>query len=372
MRVLFWSLTFWPNIGGMEVHAARLLPCLRDLGHEFLVVAPQNYTNLPDTDSYRGIPVRRLPFQHAAIPTVEHVADVRAKVMALKREFKPDLVHVNGIGAMDFFHLSTAHAHPAPSLVTLHGDWGALGDAVAAPTLRRADWVVGCSAAILARGRQVAPSIAARSSVIHNGVDPADAPFVVNVREPRLLYVGRLAREKGADVVVETFARVRQSVPGATLTVAGEGPLRAELEQRALALGVREAIAFTGWMLPDRVTSLIGEHAVVLMPSLQDSFPLVALEAGLMARPLVASRVGGLPEIVVDGETGLLVEAGDVVGFAAAVSGLLADPVAAQRMGRAARKRIEAQFRWQQHVASYHALYRALARRPQQVRAGTA
>jgi len=363
MRVLFWSLTFWPNIGGMEVLAARLLLGLRDRGHEFLVVAPKNYTELSDEDRYHGIPIRRLPFQHAAAPTIDHVTDVRAEVIRLKRAFAADLVHVNGIGAPAFFHLTTAHAHQAPALVTLHGDWGAQGDALARETLRAADWVVGCSAAILDRGCQLTPAIRGRSSVIHNGIDLDAAPAVVPVSDPRLLYVGRLAHEKGADLAIDAFALIKQRVPAARLTVAGDGPLRADLERRAARDDVRGSVDFIGWVVPDRVTQLINEHAVVLMPSRQDSLPLVALEAAAMARPVVASRVGGLPEIVAHEQTGLLADVDDRHGLAAAAARLLSDPVSAARMGRAARDRVAARFSWAAHVTRYDALYRSLGRR---------
>ncbi len=363
MRILFWSLTFWPNIGGMEVLAARLLPCLKARGHDILVVAPKNYTDLPDQDRYEGIPVLRLPFQHAIAPTVDHIAEVKAQVTRIKRAFAADLVHINGIGAMTFFHLLTADVQRAPALVTLHGDWGTQGDSLAGQVLRSADWVVGCSASILERGRRIAPVITDRSCVIYNGIDAA-VPDYPAVDVPRLLYVGRLAHEKGADLAVEAFGLVRSRVPGARLTIAGDGPMRRQLELRAATLGVRDAIDFRGWVLPDRVTSLIGEHAVVIMPSRQDSFPLVALETGAARRPLVATCVGGLSEVVVHEKTGLMVDAGDVRGLADAAASLLAQPTTAIRMGRAARVRVETLFSWRGHVARYDRLYRSLVGEP--------
>jgi glycogen(starch) synthase len=145
--------------------------------------------------------------------------------------------------------------------------------------------------------------------------------------------------------------------------VAGDGPLRADLERRATRAGLRESIDFTGWVVPDRVMALINEHAVVIMPSRRDSMPLVALEAAAMARPVVATRVGGLPEIVAHEETGLLAGADDVPALADAASRLLANPDQAARMGQAARARAAERFSWDGHVASYDALYRALASR---------
>jgi glycogen(starch) synthase len=172
--------------------------------------------------------------------------------------------------------------------------------------------------------------------------------------------VGRLADEKGADLALEAFARIARRVPGARLTIAGEGPSRRALELRAIALGVQAAVDFAGWVVPGRVMPLINDHAVVIMPSRLDSFPLVALEAGAMARPVVASRVGGFPEIVVHGETGALVAVGDVEALADACARLLLDPDAAGRLGRAARRRVLERFSWSRHVDAYDALYRAL------------
>jgi glycosyltransferase involved in cell wall biosynthesis len=164
-------------------------------------------------------------------------------------------------------------------------------------------------------------------------------------------------------VAIDAFALLKRKLPAARLTVAGDGPMREHLESRATRAGVRESIDFLGWLVPDRVPRLVGEHAVVIMPSRQDSLPLVALEAGAMARPVVASRIGGLPEIIVHEETGVLVDSNDARGFAEACARLLSAPAEAARMGRAARTRVRDFFTWDGHVAAYDALYRSLALR---------
>lgn len=360
MRVLFWSLTFWPAIGGMEVIAARLLPSLRERGHEFLVVAPKVYGG-SDRARYRGIPIEWVSFQNTDSSHIAHVTEVRERVARLKREFAPDLIHVNGVGPTDFFHLTTRHASSARVLVTLHGEWLRRADAVVARTLRDADWVAGCSEAILKRGLEVAPEVADRCSVVYNALDlPAGAPAPRPVDEPRVLCLGRLAREKGVDLALAAFASVAERVPAARLTVAGDGPDRAALEGQVARAGLGPRVDFVGWVLPERVPSLINDHAVVLMPSRQDSFPLVAIEAALMARPVVGTRVGGLPELVLHEETGLLCEPEDPEDLAHAVVRLLSDPVGSARLGRSARRRARHVFAWRRHVDSYDALYRRL------------
>ena len=345
----------------MEVLTARLLPSLRLRGHEFLVVAPKNYTDLPDQERYQGIPIQRLEFETADPGGIDHVVQIRQNVIKLKQTFAPDLIHINGVGATDFFHLTTARAHKAPVIVTLHNPWSSQADMIVAQTLRGADWVVGVSAAILDRARRLTPEISDRCSFIYNGVPPPlPSPKPLPLVHPRLLCLGRLAPDKGIDVAITAFSLLIDRFPQARLTIAGDGPLRSDLEQHAIRQGIGHAVDFVGWVVPERVPSFINEYTMVLMPSRQEPFGLVALEAALMARPVVATRVGGLPEIVVHKETGLLVESEDSRSLAEAAALLLSKPQSAVQFGQAAQRRAHDVFSWEQHVAAYDALYRKI------------
>jgi glycogen(starch) synthase len=166
------------------------------------------------------------------------------------------------------------------------------------------------------------PTIAVRSSVIHNGLEiPVLAPTPLQFDSPRLLCLGRLSREKGFDLALAAVKILKQEFPEIRLVLAGDGPMRTDLEQRAREFGIRDHVDFLGWVAPGDVPSLINTVTVVLMPSRQESLPLAALEAALMARPLVAARVGGLPEVVIDEATGLLVEPFFSCGSKVAVTG---------------------------------------------------
>jgi glycogen(starch) synthase len=364
MRVLFWSGTFLPQIGGVEVLAAKLLPALRDRGYEYTVLAPKSHPDLPDEGCYNGIPVYRVPFYNDLNQrSIDHVVGTRQKVSKLKRSFAPNLVHINAVGVENFFHLSTADAHRAPVLVTLHGKWKSPADTIVGHTLRDADWVVGCSEAILEEGRRLVPEIACRSSVIHNGVEaPLLSAAPLSFDPPRLLCLGRLAPEKGFDLALEAFGIIVHLFPRARLLIAGDGAARNELERQAARQGISHAVEFIGWVAPERVPALINGATIVVMPSREDSLPLVALEAARMARPVVATRVGGLPEIVVHQESGLLVDKDDSTGLAHAIAFLIDNPDAAVRMGKAARRRAETVFSWEKHVNAYDALYKQLIR----------
>ena len=360
MRILLWMGNFWPVVGGIEVHATRFLPALQERGYEFVVVASQSSPDLPMEAQYDGIPVYRFPFWRAH-NNVDCVMEIQHQVARLKRAFAPDLIHRNSVGVGDFFHLITANAHLAPMLVTLRGKWLPQADALVARTLRAADWTVGCSATILNYGRELAPEITGRSSIVYNALDePAFPPAPLPSSAPRLLCLGRMAAVKGFDVALNAMASIVDRFPGVRLLMAGDGPERPALEKQAAELGLKEAVDFVGWVAPDNVLALINSATLVVMPSRFESLPLAALQAAQMARPVVATRVGGLPEIVIHEQTGLLVEPEDSDTLASAVTFLLEHPETAAEMGQAARTRVGTEFSWERHIDTYDELYRRL------------
>ena len=362
MRVLFWSSTFWPSVGGVEIFAARLLPALRARGYEFMVVTPKSHSDLPDQDEYLGIPVRRFSFRNYFYSNIiDYLMEMRRKIVHLKQTFDPRLIHINAVGSSDFFHLLTNKAYTAPFLVTLHGQWQNHIEPIVEHTLRNAGWVAGCSAAILDRGRRLVPDITSRSSVIYNGFEiPALTARALPFDPPRVLCLGRLSPEKGFDLAVAAFASIHKRFPHARLIIAGDGPIRRELQQQAAKEKIGHAVEFIGWVAPQEVPALINDSTMVLLPSRQDSFPLVALEAAGMGRPVVAARVGGLPEMVLHQETGLLFDPEDTAGMAAAICFFMDQPGTAIRLGKEARKRVETVFSWQNQIDAYDSLYQNL------------
>jgi glycogen(starch) synthase len=365
MRILFWSETFWPRIGGVETLAAKLLPALKRRGHEFVVVS-WGMTHLPKEDTYQRIPIHRLAVVFGTPQeNIDRVAQISAQVADLKRAFAPDLIHINSYGRSSFFHLKTITAHPAPMLFTLHQ---ALPETLNEPDtilgrlLDTADRITCCSHSVLEESRRRAPQITAISSVIHNALDaPPVVPTPLPIETPRLLCLGRLVREKGFDLAVTAFATIAHRFPNARLVIAGDGPERSTLEQQAVELGLARCVEFVGWVAPDDVFALINASTLVVIPSRwSEPFCLVALEAALMARPVVAARVGGLPEVVAHDETGLLVEKENSRALVDGVAFLLTHSEAARKMGAAARRRAGETFSWDGYVDAYDALYRTL------------
>jgi glycosyltransferase involved in cell wall biosynthesis len=377
MRILFWSELFWPYIGGVETLSVKLIPALRKRGYEVIVVTSHHYLDLPDGAQYEGIPVYRFPFRAAlATRNVDQLVEVRQRVANLKRTFTADLVHINAVGPSVLFHLQTHKAHPAPSLVTMHQ--GNLPtepvrrDTLLTQTLRSANWVTCVSSAMLAYVRQLVVETVPRSSVIYNSLEvrrllPTPLPF----EAPRLLCLGRLIPRKGFDMALTAFASLVDRFPRARLVIAGDGPARPELEGQAAALGLADRVDFVGWVAPDKVPELMNTATVVVMPSRQESFGLVALEAAMMARPIVATRVMGLSEVVVHQQTGLLVEPEDSKALAEAISFLLTHLDTAAQLGAEARRRALEMFNWDRCVDAYDALYRRLIQEATHVDAAT-
>lgn len=368
MRILCWADSFWPYIGGLEVFITRLLSALRERGYEIMMVTSHRGLDLPDTALYKEIPICRFPFSTAlADANVDQLTEIRQRVGKLKRTFAPQLVHLQmtPVSLSGFFHLNTAHIHPTPLLATLHGAVTNLAiryDTLLGQILRRAAWVTANSEAVLVEARRLAPQITPYSSLIHNGLTvPALPPEPLPNDPPRLLCLGRLDNnEKGFDLALMAFASLLDRFPNARLVIAGDGLARSELEQQTAALGLNRCADFIGWVPPEQVPALMNTATLVVMPSRWEGFGLVALEAALMARPVVATRVGGLPEVVVHQQTGLLVERDDSQALAEAIASLLAHPERATQMGQAARHRAQEVFSWERCVDAYDALYRKL------------
>jgi glycogen(starch) synthase len=370
MRVLFWSETFWPRVGGVENLAAKLLPALQSRGHEFVVVTWENI-ELPDVIHYQGIPVYRFPFFSGGRGSLEPMMEIRRRVAKLKRDFTPELVHINSYGHSVLFHLNTAGAHRAPALVTLHQtlpDEPVGRDTLLGNLLRTADWVTACSASVLTHARRLIPEILPCSSLIYNAIEaPNFDPQPISFDPPRLLCLGRLVAEKGFDLALSAFATVRDRFPGARLVIAGDGSERERLQQQMIRLELANFVEFAGRVPPETAAHLIDASTLVLIPSRLEGFCLVALEAAWMARPVVATRIGGLPEVVVHEQTGLLVESENSRALAEAIAHLLDHPATARKLGQAARSRAREIFSWEHCVGAYDALYQKLGEQEQRV-----
>lgn len=202
--------------------------------------------------------------------------------------------------------------------------------------------------AILVNSRATGETVAAslpwfpRSRIrrIYNPVTLDPVPDVPRSGPFRVGIVGRLVRQKGADVLLEALARLREL--DWTLDIVGDGALRRELERHARSLGIRDRCRFRGEVRD--VAPVFASLDLVVVPSRYEGFCFAAAEAALAGRPVVATRVSSLPEVVLDGETGVLVPPDDPTALARAVRALANDPARAAALGDEARARAKERF----------------------------
>ena len=179
--------------------------------------------------------------------------------------------------------------------------------------------------------------------VVHCGIDEAfrDGAITPPPDTPRLVCVGRLCRAKGQLLLIEAARRLRQDGVAFEIVLAGDGPLRDEIDALIQDLGLEDQVRVTGWISSDRVRQELDCARALVLPSFAEGLPVVIMEAMAAARPVVTTRITGIPELVVPGETGWLVTAADLDALVCAMSEVLSAPVEQlAKMGRKGRERV--------------------------------
>jgi glycosyltransferase involved in cell wall biosynthesis len=269
------------------------------------------------------------------------------RLRRLLRDWAPDVVHAHGLRAGAFAALAGG---PGALVVTVHNAPPAAAPgriihaALERLTARRADAVTWVSGDLGARMRRAGAHDAGRAVVAAPAFRVPSADQVAAAQaslgddgRPAVFAAGRLTAQKGFDVLIDAAARWQGRFPAPVLAIAGEGPLAGELGARAGAAGV--PVRFLGRRAD--IPALMAAADVVVVPSRWEGQPLVVQEALRAGRPVVASRVGGIPDLT--GEDGaLLVPPGDATALAGAVLTILDDRAAAVRLGAAATERARA------------------------------
>jgi len=396
MRVLLANKFFFRN-GGSEVVMFEERDFLLRCGHEVVDFSMHDSRNLESRDSayfvqaqdYRAGGLGKIK---TALSLV-HSTEATRKIGRLIDDTRPDIVHCHNI-----YHqltpsiIGTAKAKGVPVVLTLHDSkpvcpsyvrlsqgkpCSACLDGGFSNVVRRrcADGSTGKSVllyleAVIQRwmgnyekvDRFIAPSQFMRDSVLHrfpeervtvlyNGIHVKS--YDVSQRDRGyVLFLGRISAEKGVETLLRSHAA---SIIKWPLRIAGIGPLAEDLKGRY------PGADFVGHLSGDELHRTIAEAAIIVLPSqCFENCPMSVLEAMAYGKPVVGSRIGGIPELVVDGETGLLFDAGNVSELQEKLGMLMASPVLRQAMGRAARERVEKAFSQERHNAGLMDIYGSL------------
>jgi glycosyltransferase involved in cell wall biosynthesis len=332
------------GISGSEAHLLSLLPGLRERGWDVRML--MLHENEPGAwDFARALEARGVPLDAIRVRAdVDPLAFLQLVAYLLRK--RPEILHTHLVHAEWYALLAATVARVPVRFTTKHG----FNEFREAPYFGVADRAVASLAHVhIAISRGLARYLADvegfdRESfeIVHYGIEPNGEPKPYLDESPHLLCVGRLIPIKGHVVLLRAFAAARERLPELQLDIAGRGPLEPALKAVARELGIEDAVHFLGHVSP--IQAAIERSAVVVVPSMGEGFGMVALEAMERSRPVIAAAIGGLGELVRDGETGVLVPAGQAGPLADAIVRVAGDLELAKRMGEAGRKRALSRF----------------------------
>jgi glycogen(starch) synthase len=373
MNVAIFASAFHPSVGGVEELVRQLAHEYRRQGMNVIVLTNRWPRSLPKHEIYEGIPVYRLAMRlpHFSLQIrvnywLTHQA-VRQRMLNILKEHSIDLVHVQCVSSNGHYALMAKHALGLPLILTAQGErtmdagrvyeTSAFQNQILRDLIDQADYITACSRDTLTDLEQYAgKSFGPRASVVYNGIRMDDFQGLEPYSHPRpyILGIGRLVPQKGFDILIQAFAEA--ALPTHDLLLAGEGPELPALESLAEKLGLAGRVHFMGRAARPLAVALFKGASFFVLPSRQEPMGIVNAEAMAAGKAVIASRTGGVPEIVKENETGLLVPPADVPALAEAIRRLGSDEPLRERMGAAGQVRA-LQFTWEVIARSYRDIY---------------
>jgi glycosyltransferase involved in cell wall biosynthesis len=373
------------NMGGPALHVAHLTAGLEERGYRTTLVAGQlarGEGSMAFVADDLGVPIETISELHREISLLRDLSAV-AKLARLVRRERPHILHTHTAKAGAIGRLAAILAGDARPPIVLHTFHGHVlrgyFDPLRTAGFRALERLLARHATAL-----IAVSPQVRDDLVSLGVAPPESFAVVRLGIPlssrvaageaeraelrRLLglsadrftvgWVGRMTGIKRTDDVLLALRRLRERGVDAALCMVGDGPDRTHVERRAKELGVARHCFFLGYQ--DDVAPFFAAFDAFLLPSGNEGTPVTAIEALAAATPVVATNVGGVPDVVRDGVDGFLVEAGDVEGLAERLERLALDPELRRRLGEAGRARVLPRYAVERLVDDVDRLYRSL------------
>ena len=375
------GIVCYASIGGSGIIATELGKRLASRGHHVHILSSDTPVRLGDYQP--GLSFHRVEtLTYPLFREQQYLLSLANKIVHVSRDERLDIVHAHyaiphaTAGYLARQILAQSDGVDVPRVITtLHGtDITLLGSdrsysEIVAFSIRQSDGVTAVSESLKADTYRdlgincdirVIPNFLDCSTYRRRDVAQLRAKLAPD-GEKILIHISNFRPVKRVNAVVEVFAEVRRLMPSRLLMV-GDGPDLADASRLARSLGVADAVDFLGEQ--DQVVPLLSASDVFLLPSAQESFGLAALEAMACGVPVVASRVGGLPEVIEDGVSGFLHPPSDVAGMAGSIRRLLTEQDLHARMARSAAESARSRFCDDLIIPMYEAYYEEILARP--------
>lgn len=381
MKLVLFPSAFHPSLGGVEELTRQLAHAYRKDGHEVMVVTEQWPRRLPSFEWHEGIAVRRFPMRVPAGCWKSNLTFalshhwIRSRITRCISQFDADILHVQCVSSTTLYALHVRRVFGVPLVVTLQGELTmdaagifqrpGIAQKIMTRALKEADFITACSKHTLREAEAFHERpFGERARVVYNGISMEEfeevEPHVH--RRPYVFAIGRHVRAKGFDVLLQAFAEVMNL--GFDLLLAGDGPEHTALRKLASDLNLNDKVHFLGRADRPLVARLFKGCTFFVLPSRHEPFGIVNLEAMAAGRAIVATRVGGVPEIVEDEVNGLLVGPEHVSELAAAMRRMMLTPELRQAVGSAGGTAAR-DYDWPALALKYFVIYRSLIRHDQ-------
>ena len=383
MKIAIFASAFHPSLGGVEELVRQLAHAFQRAGHEAIVVTERWPRDLSASETYDGLAVYRFPFRilsggsianriKSAVSLAATGRAIQRQIVDLLAHEKIDVVNIQCVSANGLYARRAARQLGLPLVVTLQGELtmdatGLYQRSQAARNIMRdvlesAAAITGCSKQTLDEAETFfGRPFAARGHLIYNGIRLADFDGAAPYAHPRpyILGIGRHVAQKGFDVLLRAYAQLGSKVELAALPdllLAGDGPMRGELESLSRELKLEGRVHFVGRADRAQAVALFKGCEFFVLPSRHEPMGIVNLEAMAAGKAVIASDVGGVSELVIEGETGILVPGEDVTALAQALDLLCCDAELRERLGEGGAARAQ-RFDWDILTEQYLEIY---------------
>lgn len=365
-RVLFVSSLYHPHVGGIETMVTELSEFYRKKGIQTVSFTKRWPLSLSESDEYHGTNIYRV----ASARTQEEFEIIIDWVKKNESKLKADVIHVIGIRRpLPLVALLLARLWRIPVVCTIAGgDIPDKNDAYTASVwkegvdfipdvLRQADCVNCVSRALSKDLKELMPDLEGVET-LYAGIDSAVINSIApeKLKEQYIFSLRRLDPSKGIDILIRAFNQIKDKFPDLHLVIAGEGPEEHNLKQLVDSFALGGRITFIGSVEMERGIALLKSAELTVVPSISEGGGLVNIEAQAAGCPVIASRVGGIPEYIKEGESGLFFESGNYMELADKISTLLLDKKLRKKLVGGGYKHSQ-QFDWGVLAPQYVNLY---------------